>query len=73
MNMTAAQLTHLAELAASAADFFAGTDPDIARVFADAALNADALSSELGRAETAARRGTDLTVVQPEVASDVAL
>jgi hypothetical protein len=73
MNMTAAQLTHLAELAASAADFFAGTDPDIARVFADAALNADALSGELRRAESATRRRTDLTAVQSEVTSGLAL
>ena len=40
--MTAAQLAHLAELSAYAADFFAITNPQAARVFGDAALRADA-------------------------------
>ena len=71
--MTAAQLIHLAELAAHAADFFATSDPDTARLFADAALRADGLSIDLRRAEARARRGADLCVVQPQPPSGVAL
>ncbi|MGH3632197.1 MAG: hypothetical protein ACRDRL_32745 [Sciscionella sp.] len=49
--MTAAQLTHLAELAAYAAGFFATTDPTAAATFGDAALRADGLAAELRRDE----------------------
>jgi len=55
--MTAAQLAHLAELAAFAADFFAATDPSAARKFGDAALRADALSVNLRREEEHALQG----------------
>ena len=65
--MTAAQLTHLVELAAYASGFFCTTDPeaarmfaDAARMFADAALRAEALSAELGREEEHARRRTEI-------------
>ena len=59
--MTAAQLTHLAELAALAADYFADSDPDSARMFGDSALRAQRLSDETGRCETAARIGTGMS------------
>ena len=52
--MTAAQIAHLAELAAFAADYFASSDPGAARVFGDTALRADRLSAELLREESAA-------------------
>jgi hypothetical protein len=58
--MTAAQLTHLAELAALAADYFADSDPDSARMFGDSALRAQRLSAETNRCETAARIGTGM-------------
>jgi hypothetical protein len=51
MTMTAAQLAHLAELAALAADYFAFSDPDAARVFGDSALRAETLSAEVQRDE----------------------
>ena len=70
--MTATQLMRLAELAATAADFFAVSDPDTARLFADTALHADGLSTELRRAETRARLSADLSVVEPERSSGVA-
>ena len=48
--MTAAQLAHLAELAALAADYFAVSDPDAARLFGDSALRArDAFSRSTSR------------------------
>jgi hypothetical protein len=59
--MTAAQLAHLAELAASAAAFFAATDPASARQFGKTSLRADALSVELGQAEEHARQGLEVT------------
>jgi hypothetical protein len=59
--MTAAQLAHLAELAAFAADFFASTDPAAARKFGEASLRADALSVELRRAEDRARHRPAVT------------
>ena len=49
--MTAAQLAHLAELAALAADYFAVSDPDAARIFADSASRAESLSAEVHRDE----------------------
>jgi hypothetical protein len=55
MIMTAAQLTHLAELAALAADYFADNEPESARIFGDSALRAQWLSAETNRCETAAR------------------
>ena len=58
--MTAAQLAHLAELAALAADYFAVSDPDAARMFGDSALRAETLSAEVHRDETVARIGTGL-------------
>ena len=57
--MTAAQLAHLAELAALAADYFARIDPADARMFGDAALRADALSADLRRDE--AEQGSFVT------------
>ena len=65
--MTAAQLAHLAELAAFAADFFADTDPAAARKFGDAALRADALSVDLRREEEHALQGFELSdsYIQP--------
>ena len=62
--MTAAQLAHLAELAAFAADFFAATDPAAARKFGEASLRADALSVELRRAEENARHGLTVTITR---------
>ena len=59
--MTAAQLTHLAELAALAADYFADSDPDSARMFGDSALRAQRLSAETNRCETAIRNGAGMT------------
>jgi hypothetical protein len=56
--VTAAQLAHLAELAAFAADYFACTNPGAARTFGDTALQADALSAVLRREESDARYGT---------------
>ena len=48
--MTAAQLAHLAELAALAADYFAVSDPDAARMFGDSASRAgDAFSRSTPR------------------------
>jgi hypothetical protein len=55
--MTAAQLAHLAELAALAADYFAVSDPGIARTFRNSAVCANALSAELHHDETEARHG----------------
>jgi hypothetical protein len=66
--MTAAQLAHLAELSAYAADFFAITNPQAARTFSDAALRADALSARLRREERQARRGVGIPVVAAEMA-----
>jgi hypothetical protein len=71
--MTAAQLAHLAELSAYAADFFAITNPDAARTFSDAALRADGLSARLRREEQQARRSVGLTVVSTEVTAGVPL
>ena len=59
--MTAAELAHLAELAAFAADFFASSDPVAARKFGEASLRADALSLELGRAEQHTRQGVEVS------------
>jgi hypothetical protein len=58
MIMTAAQLAHLAELAAYTADYLAVSDPDTARMFGDTALRSDTLSTELHRDENDARNGT---------------
>ena len=69
--MTAAQLTYLAELAAYAAGFFATTDPEAARMFGDAALQAQALSPELRCDEDHARHRSELAVVDPEMAYGV--
>jgi hypothetical protein len=71
--MTAAQLAHLAELAAFAADFFADTDPAAARKFGDAALRADALSVDLRREEEHAFRGTELTHAHRQTAYEATL
>ena len=59
--MTAAQLAHLAELAAFAADYFAVSDPGTARMFGDTALRADTLSAEIQRDETEAHNGTAMS------------
>jgi hypothetical protein len=66
--MTAAQLAHLAELSAYAADFFAITNPHAARAFSDVALLADTLSARLRREEQQARRGVGIPVVRAEMA-----
>jgi len=71
--MTAAQLAHLAELSAYAADFFAITSPLAAHTFSDAALRADSLSARLSREEQQARRSAGLTVVSTELADRVTL
>ncbi len=71
--MTAAQLAHLAELAAYASGFYATTDPGAAALFEDAALRADGLSAELRRDEQHAWNGVELAVVTPEITDGVAL
>jgi hypothetical protein len=71
--MTAAQLAHLAELSAYAADFFAITSPLAARTFSDAALRANSLSARLSREEQQARRSAGLTVVSVDMADGVTL
>lgn len=71
--MTAAQLAHLAELSAYAADFFVITNPGAARIFGDAALRADALSARLRREEQQARDSAGLAVVTARMADGVAL
>ena len=60
--MTAAQLAHLAELAADAAGFYAIGDPAAARLFADTALRAKTLSAELHSKERRASCGADLGI-----------
>ena len=69
--MTAAQLAHLAELSAYAADFFAITNPHAARTFSDAALRADSLSARLRREEQQARRMASMSTVTAEIAARV--
>jgi len=59
--MTAAQLAHLAELAALAADYFAVSDPDAAGLFGNLALRAETLSADVHRGETVARIGTEIS------------
>jgi hypothetical protein len=71
--MTAAQLAHLAELAAFAADFFANTDPAAARNFGDAALRADALSVDLRREEEHAFQGVERTDAKLQKTCDMTL
>jgi hypothetical protein len=71
--MTAAQLAHLAELSAYAADFFAITNPQAARGFGDTALHADALSARLRREEQQARSRAGLAVSPVEMADGVTL
>ena len=71
--MTGAQLAHLAGLAAFAADFFATTDPAAARTFGEAALRADALSSELPREEQHARDGIGVPPLQSQPVSEARL
>lgn len=71
--MTAAQLAHLAELAADAAGFYADTNPSAARLFEDTALRADRLSAELRRGEQQARGGVELAFTSPEVSEGVTL
>ena len=68
MIVTAAQLAHLAELAAFAADYFACSNPGAARTFGDTALHADALSADLRRKESDARYGTVILVPRWESA-----
>jgi hypothetical protein len=71
--MTGAQLAHLAGLAAFAADFFATTDPSAARTFGEAALRADALSSEVSREEQKSRDGIGVPAVQDHPMREVRL
>lgn len=70
--MTAAQLAHLAELAAYASGFYAKTNPAAAQLFKDTALRADRLSAELGREEQQAREAVGF-VADPEVPDPVSL
>jgi len=70
--MTAAELAHLAELAAFAADFFASSDPVAARKFGEASLRADALSIEL-RPEEQARQVLSVTEARFPTAREPAL
>jgi hypothetical protein len=60
--VTAAQLAHLAELAAFAADYFACSDLNTARTFADTALRAEILSVNLRHDESDARGGVIASV-----------
>jgi hypothetical protein len=62
--MTAAQLAHLAELAALAADYFAVSDPNAAGMFGDLALRAEMLSAEVRCGETAASIGTGMSALR---------
>jgi hypothetical protein len=71
--MTAAQLAHLAELSAYAADFFAITNPQAARTFSDTALRADTLSARLLRDEQQARQRAGLPIVRAEMADGMTL
>ena len=71
--MTSAQVAHLAELSAYAADFFATTSPLAARTFSDATLRADSLSTRLRHEEQQARRSAGLTVVSTDLADGVNL
>ena len=71
--MTAAQLAHLAELSAYAADFFIITNPQAAREFGDAALRADALSARLRREEQQARESAGIAVATARIADGVTL
>jgi hypothetical protein len=72
--MTAAQLAHLAELAAYAAGFYATSDPAAARLFEDTALRADTLSAELRHEERQASCAAELSIAAvPEVVHGVAL
>ena len=71
--MTAAELAHLAELAAFAADFFASSDPVAARKFVEASLRADALSIELRRSEEQARQVLSVTEARFPTAREPAL
>ena len=75
MTMTAAQLAHLAELAALAADYFAVSDPDTAGIFGDLAIRAETLSAEVHRGETVARVGTGMSALRLNIwsASDFPL
>jgi hypothetical protein len=65
--MTAAQLVHLAEQAASAAGYYADIDPSNARRFAEVALVAVRLSAELAWEEHIARIGYDLIEIKAEL------
>ena len=69
----AAQLAHLAELSAYAADFFAITNPQAAGSFSDTALRADTLSARLRREEHRARSRVRLPMVATELADGVPL
>jgi len=71
--MTAAELAHLAELAAFAADFFASSDPVAAHKFGEASLRADALSIELRRSEEQARQVLSVTEARFPTAREPAL
>jgi hypothetical protein len=63
--MTAAQLAHLAELAACGANYFARADPDAARIFGEAARRAGSLSAELKRKHATAERTLHCRVPEP--------
>jgi hypothetical protein len=67
--MTAAQLACLAELAAYAAGFFSTTDPEAARMFGDAARQAELLWPELRRDEEHVRHRAEMPGDQREQAN----
>jgi hypothetical protein len=71
--MTASQLTHLAELCAYAAGFFAITEPAAAAMFENAALRADKLSVELRCDEVLSRHSTIADVMEPVIQHGVTL
>jgi hypothetical protein len=56
VTVTAAQLAHLAELAAFASNYFAN-DPGLARIFGHTAMIAETLSTDLQREQSDARNG----------------
>jgi hypothetical protein len=62
MIMTAAQLAHLAELATLAADYFAVSNPDAARMFGNSAIRAETLSTEVQRRNGGTDRNWDISL-----------
>lgn len=65
--MTARQLERLAELSATAEDFYRKSDPSAARRFRDAAVTASVLAKELARAEEQSRLQLEVAELRQEV------